>query len=345
MNTPDGLRATPAAPATRATRAEGALPLERIDRAATVERSDRRRGLQLPLGIVLFVVAEVVMTGLAALLGGPWAMLLGACVGAAIAVGGYLLIVGPVGGSPGLGLRGRGKLVELAVGLVLGTGLMALAVGLIALLGGYRVTGISPSPQLLVPLAIGIGAGFIEEILFRGVLLRVLDSWLGSWAALAITSLLFGLIHLMNPGASVWTALGLVIEAGVLLGAAYLLTRRLWLVIGVHIAWNTVQGGVFSSAVSGTGDQSGLLLAEAQGPDWLTGGSMGIEGSLVTVLLGFAAGIVMLVLAARRGHLLPSVRAQKRQTARNLGGHVEEPSVRNDDRHMDRPQRGSGARG
>ncbi|MGP5006897.1 CPBP family intramembrane glutamic endopeptidase [Brachybacterium tyrofermentans] len=283
--------------------------------ASPVDRSDRRRGLQLPLGIVLFVVAEVVMTGLAALLGGPWALLLGACVGAALGIGGYLLIVGPIGGSPGLGLRGRGKLAELALGLVLGTALMALAVGLIALLGGYRVTGFSASPQLLAPLAIGIGAGFLEEILFRGVLLRVLDSWVGSWAALAITSLLFGLIHMTNPGASVLTALGLVVEAGVLLGAAYLLTRRLWLVIGIHIAWNTVQGGVFSSSVSGTGEQSGLLLAETNGPDWLTGGSMGIEGSLVTVLLGFAAGIVMLVLATRRGHVLPSVRTERRRAA------------------------------
>lgn len=278
-----------------------------------VDRSDRRRGLQLPLAIVLFVVAELVMTALAGLIGGPWALLIGACVGAAIAIGGYLLIVGPLGGSPGLGLRGRGKLAELAVGLLLGTALVTLAVGLITLLGGYRITGISPSPQLLVPLAIGIGAGVIEEVLFRGVLLRVLDSWLGSWAALAITSLLFGLIHLTNPGASVLTALGLVIEAGVLLGAAYLLTRRLWLVIGIHIAWNTVQAGVFSSVVSGTGTQSGLLVAEMQGPTWLTGGSMGIEGSLVTVVLGFAAGIVMLVLAARRGHLLPSVRKQERR--------------------------------
>ena len=253
------------------------------------------------------------MTALAGLIGGPWALLIGACVGAAIAIGGYLLIVGPLGGSPGLGLRGRGKLAELAVGLLLGTALVTLAVGLITLLGGYRITGISPSPQLLVPLAIGIGAGVIEEVLFRGVLLRVLDSWLGSWAALAITSLLFGLIHLTNPGASVLTALGLVVVAGVLLGAAYLLTRRLWLVIGIHIAWNTVQAGVFSSIVSGTGTQSGLLVAEMQGPAWLTGGSMGMEGSLVTVVLGFAAGIVMLVLAARRGHLLPSVRRQDRR--------------------------------
>ena len=291
-----------------------------------VDRGDRRRLPQLLLGIVLFVVAELVMVAVSVvatiLAGGdgaqgaePWALLLGAAAGSAVAVGGYLLLVGPLGRRPGLGLRGPGKLTELGAGLLAGTALISLAVGLIALLGGYRVTGFSASPQLLAPLAIGIGAGVIEEILFRGILLRVLDAWLGSWAALGITSLLFGLIHMTNPGASLVTALGLVIEAGVLLGAAYLLTRRLWFAIGLHIAWNAVQAGVFSSTVSGTGEQRGLLLAEMDGPAWLTGGAMGIEGSAVTVLLGLVVGIVLLVLAARRGHLLPAARVADRLPA------------------------------
>lgn len=291
-----------------------------------VDRGDRRRLPQLLLGIVLFVVAELVMVAVSVvatiLAGGdgaegaePWALLLGAAAGSAVAVGGYLLLVGPLGRRPGLGLRGPGKLAELGAGLLAGAALISLAVGLIALLGGYRVTGFSASPQLLAPLAIGIGAGVIEEILFRGILLRVLDAWLGSWAALGITSLLFGLIHMTNPGASLVTALGLVVEAGVLLGAAYLLTRRLWFAIGLHIAWNAVQAGVFSSAVSGTGEQRGLLLAEMDGPAWLTGGAMGIEGSAVTVLLGLVVGIVLLVLAARRGHLLPAARVADRLPA------------------------------
>lgn len=291
-----------------------------------VDRGDRRRLPQLLLGIVLFVVAELVMVAVSVvatvLAGGdgaqgaePWALLLGAAAGSAVAVGGYLLLVGPLGRRPGVGLRGPGKLTELGAGLLAGTALISLAVGLIALLGGYRVTGFSASPQLLAPLAIGIGAGVIEEILFRGILLRVLDAWLGSWAALGITSLLFGLIHMTNPGASLVTALGLVVEAGVLLGAAYLLTRRLWFAIGLHIAWNAVQAGVFSSAVSGTGEQRGLLLAEMDGPAWLTGGAMGIEGSAVTVLLGLVVGIVLLVLAARRGHLLPAARVADRLPA------------------------------
>ncbi len=292
-----------------------------------LDRGDRRRGLQLLLGIALFLVAQLVMATVAGLIGGPASTLIGALVGAALAVGGYLLIVGSIGGRPGLGLRGRGKLAELALGLALGAALLTLAVGVIALFGGYRVTGISASPQLLAPLAIGIGAGVVEEVVFRGILLRVLETWLGSWAALAITSLLFGLIHLMNPGASILTALGLVIEAGVLLGAAYLLTRRLWLAFGLHIVWNTLLAGVFSSAVSGSGTQSGLLVAEVSGPTWLTGGSMGIEGSLLTVLLGFVAGILMLVLAARRGHLQGPVRRRHQETSTHGDERVLTPGV------------------
>lgn len=290
--------------------------------AQPIDRGDRRRGLQLVLGILLFLGTQILMGVVAGLLttatGGaaaegpaPWARLVSACLGAAVAVVGYLGIVGRIGARPGLGLRGPGKAAELAWGLAIGAGLIGLSVGLIALLGGYRVTGLASSPQLLVPLAIGLGAGFVEEIAFRGILLRLLEAWLGSWAALAITAGMFGVMHLANPGASVVTAIGLVIEAGILLGAAYLLTRRLWLAIGIHIAWNTLQAGVFSSAVSGTGTQSGLLLAETSGPTWLNGGTMGIEGSLVSVLLGLAAGLVMLVLAVRRGHLLPSVRAAR----------------------------------
>ncbi|PWH06067.1 CPBP family intramembrane metalloprotease domain-containing protein [Brachybacterium endophyticum] len=305
------------------------------DDRTPVDRSDRRRWLQLLLGIILFFVAEfalvipmILWSALAQVdvVAGPapsWTMLAGGCFGALVALGGFRLIVGPIGRSPGLALRGRGKLAELATGLVIGTLLISISVGLIALLGGYQVSGFSPSPQLLVPLALGVGAGFVEEILFRGILVRIFDAWLGSWAALALTSVLFGLMHLTNQGASLTSALGLVIEAGVLLGAAYLLTRRLWLAIGIHIAWNTVQAGVYSSDVSGTGAQHGLLAAQQDGPAWLTGGSMGVEGSLVTVLVGLVAGVIMLVLAVRRGHMLPRVAAEGRAAGRAGRRHPE----------------------
>lgn len=301
-------------------------PAAAITSPSTSKRPRGRNGrltwLQLILAIIAFAAVELLVSVIALVWGivahgtipssssagassfDPVGFLVAAVIGALLAIGGHLLIAGPIGARPGLALRGPGKLQEFTVGLVIGALLIALATGVIALLGGYRVTGLEAHPQLLGPLAIGIFAAFCEEVLFRGALLRLIDGWLGSWAALAITSVLFGALHFTNPDAGLWGAVAITIEAGVLLGSAYLLTRRLWLAIGIHLAWNSVQAGVFSFAVSGTGAQHGLLRAEHPGPAWLSGGAMGVEGSVVTVAVGLTAGIIMLVMARRRGMIL-----------------------------------------
>jgi membrane protease YdiL (CAAX protease family) len=242
-------------------------------------------------------------------------MLLGMVVGAAAAVGMYLLIMRFIARKPGLGLAGPGKLRELVLGLGIGVALISLAVGVIAVLGGYRVHGLRASELaldgVLMGLAVGIGPGFIEEIFFRGFLVRLIDSWAGSWIAIAITSVTFGLIHVGNSEATVFGAVAIMFEAGILLGAAYLLTRRLWLAIGIHVGWNAVQGGLYSSDVSGTGDPNGLLDATWHGSDLLTGGSMGMEASVVTLVVATAAGVAMLVLAHRHGRILSRFTVQQ----------------------------------
>jgi membrane protease YdiL (CAAX protease family) len=88
-----------------------------------------------------------------------------------------------------------------------------------------------------------------------------------------------------------------------MLGAAYVLTRRLWLPIGIHAAWNFTQGGIFSVAVSG-GKTTGLLEATLTGPEWLTGGAFGAEASVVAMVLCTALGVWLLVLAARHGRFI-----------------------------------------
>jgi len=77
-----------------------------------------------------------------------------------------------------------------------------------------------------------------------------------------------------------------------------MLTRRLWLCTAIHLAWNYVQGAVYSVAVSGT-TQHGLLIGRMDGPDWLTGGSFGAEASLPAVLVCGAAGLILLRMAHR----------------------------------------------
>lgn len=198
--------------------------------------------------------------------------------------------------------------VELAIsrigglgwGLLLGAGLCALVVGILFAVGSYRVTGVNPSYPLIPALiSTGLVAAVAEEIVFRGVLLRLVEDALGTWVAIGVGGLTFGLAHLSNQNATLWGALAIALEAGLLFSALYVVTRSLWWCMGLHFAWNVLQGPVFGSAVSGSGTASGLLTAQFSGPDWLTGGSFGIESSLISVVLLTALGVALLALIRR----------------------------------------------
>ena len=197
----------------------------------------------------------------------------------------------------------RGALKELAAGLAIGAALFGTSIAILAALGLYRIHGVRDPSVLIVPLAMSIGAGVIEEILFRGVIFRITESSLGTWLALLISAALFGLVHLANPVKSMLGALSIIFEAGVMLAAAYLLTRRLWLPIGIHIGWNFTQGGIFSVPVSGFAT-NGLFDGTITGPEWLSGGHFGVEASVVAVVVCVAFALVLIRSAARRGHFI-----------------------------------------
>jgi len=153
-------------------------------------------------------------------------------------------------------------------------------------------------------LAMAIASGLFEELIFRGILFRQIEAMAGSWVALALTSAFFGAAHLANPDVTWFAAFAIAVEAGVLLGAAYMLTRRLWLAVGIHAAWNFTQGWIFSAPVSGGKALDGLLFTHRSGPDWLTGGGFGLEASAVAMVVATTAGVVMLVLAIKRGRVI-----------------------------------------
>jgi uncharacterized protein len=196
-------------------------------------------------------------------------------------------------------LSGTRAVRELGSGLALGALLFCLTIGILAALGAYQITGNNDWMVMLAILPASILGGVLEEVVIRGVVFRILEQWLGSWVALAISAVIFGVLHLLNPGATLLNAAAISIEAGVLLAAAFMLTRRLWLCIGIHIAWNFTQGGIFSVAVSG-GQSKGLLQSRMVGPDWLTGGTFGAEASVVALAVCAAAGVVLVVLAIRK---------------------------------------------
>jgi membrane protease YdiL (CAAX protease family) len=130
-----------------------------------------------------------------------------------------------------------------------------------------------------------------------------MEESLGTWLALLISALIFGLMHIANPNATLWSALAIAIEAGIMLAAAYTLTRRLWLPIGIHFAWNFVQGGIFGVAVSGNGVR-GLLQSTLSGPALLSGGEFGAEASIFAVIVCLAAGVYLIQAAWKKGNIL-----------------------------------------
>ena len=200
-----------------------------------------------------------------------------------------------------LSMRGAGA--ELAAGVAVGGSLFSAVVGMLWFLGCYRVTGAGAWSAAAGALAGSLVSGAVEEILFRGVVFRNLEDLVGTWAALGASAALFGLIHISNAHSSPWAAAAIAIEAGLLLAAGFVLTRRLWLVMGIHFAWNFTEGGIFGVAVSG-GHVSGLLTSALSGPPLISGGEFGAEASVFAVAVCLAAGCAFVLRAHALGRFL-----------------------------------------
>lgn len=200
---------------------------------------------------------------------------------------------------------------ELGIGAAIGLGLVAVVVGSLWVLGYYRIAGTNALAVLFVSLANDGAGAFVEEVVLRGIVFRISEERLGTWVALTISVVLFALLHLASPNATVTSTVVVGVEGGVVLSAAYVLTRRLWLPIGIHFGWDFSQDAIFGV---GTGAK-GLVDGDLSGPAWLSGGSAGIEGSVVALVLCAGVGAYLLVRAGRQGNLLAPRWKRERQRA------------------------------
>lgn len=212
----------------------------------------------------------------------------------------------------------KGAASSVAWSTLLGVGLFGAVIALIALPGYYSINGIGAPAGALGLLGFMAGAAVTEELVFRGILFRVLEERTGTWIALTVIGLLFGLLHLVNPNATLWGAIAIAIEAGGMLTAAYVATRKLWVPIGLHFGWNFAASAIFSTEVSGSNTPQGLLDATMSGPTWLTGGDFGPEGSVFAVAFGVLATAGFMWLAYRRGHVVPARRSARADLATAL---------------------------
>lgn len=248
----------------------------------------------------------------------PWITLVIGVLTAVVGLFIYGWLVRRTEHRPSIEVSLRSATSGLVIGTLLGIALFGSVIVNIAFLEFYEVDGWGSAVGPVGLFGLMAAAAVTEELLFRGVLFRIIEERTGTWIAMALTGLLFGAYHLLNPDASLWGAVAIAIEAGGMLTAAFIATRKLWVPIGLHFGWNFAAAGIFSTVVSGNGSNQGILDATMSGPALITGGEFGPEGSLYSVLFCALAALGFLWLARRRGNIRPRRRAAQPEAATML---------------------------
>lgn len=180
-------------------------------------------------------------------------------------------------------------------GLPYGFAMLSLLLGGIGALHGFSLGGmdISTAQAWKYGVAYAIGfllVGFFEEFSFRGYMQATLASGMGFWPAAILLSIAFGAIHLGNPGEAKFGAL-MAGCFGLLAAFSLRRTGSIWFAIGMHASWDWAETFFYSVPDSGLLAKGHLLNSSFHGPAWLTGGSVGPEGSLLVFIVLILAAI------------------------------------------------------
>jgi uncharacterized protein len=195
-------------------------------------------------------------------------------------------------------LLGLGIAAAMLVALTLGNGI----------LGGIQMNWNASdvtTRSLLATVFVLVMSAAQEEIIFRGYPLQVLMKGMGAWPAILTMAAAFGLVHLLNPNATIIGGINTML-AGLLLSIAYLKTRSLWLPYGLHLGWTLGLGVVLGYPLSGI-EVDSLWRTDAGGPGWLVGSEYGPEDGLVGTVIFIAAALV--IRAIRHAGISPRLRA------------------------------------
>jgi membrane protease YdiL (CAAX protease family) len=200
-------------------------------------------------------------------------------------------------------LGARGAALEFAIGFMIGGFLFCLIMLILWLAGVTRIGYGAGWIAIWMPLLIALELGVLQAILLYGILFRIVEGSLGTWIALALTVVVLGCAHAGGPGAGLISEVTIGLEAGTLIAAVYVYSRRLWMAIGLLTAWNFTEGGVFGVSFPGH-TESGLLVSQFHGPQVLTGGAAGPEVTIVALLVCLTAAVLFFRSAFRKGRII-----------------------------------------
>jgi membrane protease YdiL (CAAX protease family) len=194
---------------------------------------------------------------------------------------------------------------DILAGIVI-TGLMMGLIYIIELQAGWltfsgfawRVDQLGKAAgSLALIFLVFVLVAFQEELLFRGYIMQNLADGLNMIWAVIISSFIFALFHIINPGYS-WMAFAGLLLSGIFIALGYVFTRQLWLPFGIHLGWNFFEGAIFGFQVSGLAGMPRLIVQSVSGPGFMTGGNFGPEAGVV-LLPALLVGGFLIYLYAR----------------------------------------------
>ena len=195
---------------------------------------------------------------------------------------------------------------NILLGVLIGTTLQALTILVIYLWGNFRIISVNPFSSIITPFAVAFSVAIFEETLLRGIIFRIVEEKLGSYISLAISAIIFGGAHLLNPDSSVISTLCIGI-VGFSFGASYIYSRSLWLPIAIHFSWNFVQSGIFGAITSGNEKTSSLFSTKISGAELITGGAFGPEGTIQATIFWLLVSILLMILITKQNKLIKPI--------------------------------------
>ncbi|GAB4034766.1 lysostaphin resistance A-like protein [Spirosoma gilvum] len=188
-------------------------------------------------------------------------------------------------------------------GFIFGFSTISLSIFILYLLGHYQAFSITATHYSARMFTVLLFAAIVEDLFHRGLTLRVLENWLGTNIAIVI-AMLVELQHISNPVSSL-LSLPLYLIWGFTMAMMFIYTKRIWLPYFFHIGWNFSQP-FYGSNLTGANDFGSIIQSKFTGPELLTGGAFGIEGSIFTSTFLLLIGIILYYRVKREGKIVKS---------------------------------------
>lgn len=190
---------------------------------------------------------------------------------------------------------------EIFGGFIWGFFTISISIGVLYLLGYYKVLSFSLDNYTLALFTKLLLAALIEELFHRGLVLREVEKWLGTHIGILLV-MLIEIWHIFNPNATLFS-LSFYLCWGFTMSMLFVYTKRIWLPFFFHIGWNFAQP-FYGSNLTGVNDMGTIINSKFEGPILLTGGAVGIENSIITIALLLSIGIYLYYLSEKEGKII-----------------------------------------